>query len=971
MKMTSSFQHPEIFDLMQDDDDAEMSPNNVNNKKRAYAPKSTFQTGLSNYKRRVYSNFSPRYPDNGIDYDDMEDSLQFQLDMAPVYNGPPSDEPSFEEGKKEKEFRGDERQMQAIQLASEGKNIFLTGKAGTGKSWVTKKIVNKFNKDNKIIHVTAPTGIAAINVGGITINSWGNYQLGEYYDDFDRMWEEKTVKKIREMHTLLIDEISMLDGHTFDVIECMVSIIRCYNDEVNNKLRKIKDDAGSEHTMSDRMLQLRWDTISDLGLGDLPPFGGIQLIVVGDFYQLSPVPNEIDFLMTNKNLSEGDYDLKIGRQGAYAFESHAWRRIGFHPIELKKVHRQVENDGLLGFLSAIREGETDLVSKHQQTLQRLETPIIDYGDGIVPTELHSKNYVVEKRNRKELQNLTGAIVEFKSVDEVEFETKYKERFLVKYGLENDAYKSTPDLIASKKLPRKAREELKCKYDQLTQYAHETFFEKSCRVNNFYEMKQEAQVMLLWNLDLKGAKLANGSRGVIKGFFPAEGYYYLIEKEISSRGEGQKRSSNNEKKSDHSQPKEDTNNELKEELKVKDEPNFDDDPGSKKTDPDGSCKDYDFSNVSSHFVEKVKGFLSNSSDTFLTHEREEMKVILLTSTMKLFPYVEFTNVRGKNNSTRERMIRPKPFTKVYRKIGIATRWQIPLVLAWAISIHKSQGLTIERLQVDLVDCFAVGQAYVACSRGKDLESMTIKNFKPAEIKSSNKVKKFYQSLNSGHLYTPTWGNTIAEFDQYAKQKIKRQKDMEAIHKNKSCEKCSRMCVVRQIQTNRNNNKGRWYISCPGGDKREGHTWEFVNTIALQANLFSSPNTANNTSFQMFVPGEDGTVPDALLRKQFCLTGVFPELGGGSGLQLGKDKMKELIKSFGGKVTSCISGKTHYVIKGVEPGVKRLEDAFRKGITALDCAALRKVLIGGHFPVTRIGSAEKKINAITKCFKSSEQ
>eukprot|EP00986_Skeletonema_menzelii_P011736 scaffold6155_cov65-Skeletonema_menzelii.AAC.1 len=120
----------------------------------------------------------------------MEDSLRFQLDVAPIYGEPSSGGKASSEEDTTEEV-GDELQMKAIQLASDGENMFLTGKAGTGKSWVTKKIVSTFHtKLGKNIHVTAPTGIAAINVGGVTINSWGNYHLGSYFEDFDRMWEK-------------------------------------------------------------------------------------------------------------------------------------------------------------------------------------------------------------------------------------------------------------------------------------------------------------------------------------------------------------------------------------------------------------------------------------------------------------------------------------------------------------------------------------------------------------------------------------------------------------------------------------------------------------------------------------------------------------------------------------------------------------------------------------------------------------
>jgi hypothetical protein len=141
------------------------------------------------------------------DDDDDEQQLSQILEMAPEFDGITKGIEQLSLNEEVVEEIGDELQEKAIGLAAEGKNIFLTGKAGTGKSWTPRKIVAAC-RSRKKIHITAPTGIAAINVNGRTIHSWGGFGYGEYMQDFDKMMGPETMKKIRDTDTLLIDLIS-------------------------------------------------------------------------------------------------------------------------------------------------------------------------------------------------------------------------------------------------------------------------------------------------------------------------------------------------------------------------------------------------------------------------------------------------------------------------------------------------------------------------------------------------------------------------------------------------------------------------------------------------------------------------------------------------------------------------------------------------------------------------------------------
>jgi ATP-dependent DNA helicase PIF1 len=192
-------------------------------------------------------------------------------------------------------------------LAESGRNTFLTGPAGTGKSFN----IDGFTADHPDTEVTASTGVAALNVGGMTIHRWSGMLLGpkdgEDFGDYfmtlsrdNRPGVRRAFNRVRGADRLVIDEISMLPGRLLDYLDFHCRAIR-------------RDDR---------------------------PFGGIQVISTGDFLQLPPVRTDI----------RADYD--------WAFASRAWADAGFHTIELTRIRRQ-DDPGFAAALSAFRVGRID------------------------------------------------------------------------------------------------------------------------------------------------------------------------------------------------------------------------------------------------------------------------------------------------------------------------------------------------------------------------------------------------------------------------------------------------------------------------------------------------------------------------------------------------------------------------------------------------------------------------------------
>jgi hypothetical protein len=319
------------------------------------------------------------------------------------------------------------------------------------------------------------------------------------------------------------------------------------------------------------------------------------------------------------------------------------------------------------------------------------------------------------------------------------------------------------------------------------HAKKTFFKKSCRVDKCLELKENAQVMLLCNMDVNN-NLANGS---IEGFIPVVEYYKLLKKHV----EGQ------------NQP-----------CSAK--------PQEEENQTSNGLVDLAHPQINSELLQSAKESLTMVGDV-----NSQIRSIekILTTNIKHIPLVRFTNAM-------RLVVIPKQFSKEFKGFGYAIRWQIPLALAWAISIHKSQGMTIDWLNVDLKGCFAPGQAYVACSRGRGLQQMTVENFDVSEIKTSDVVKQFCKSFqNNFPTHFLTWADQLDEMITKVERERDVKKDILTLYKGKTCAKCGRSLSVYQVNTNQNNNKGKWYVRC-SEKYSNGHTFDFVTSLPSQNKRF---------------------------------------------------------------------------------------------------------------------------------------
>lgn len=272
-------------------------------------------------------------------------------------------------------------QKAASQYIFSGGNAFLTGAAGVGKSYLLNYLIQGLRekypeqqrrhnayaaststlqqKNDSRVVVAAATGIAATHIGGVTIHSWAGVRLGVGGARVlvpRVMQNEAACQRWRKAEVLVLDEVSMIDGMFFDALDAIGREVR------GNRSK---------------------------------PFGGIQLVLSGDFFQLPPV--------------------SLSRCG-FAFEAPAWSSAAVKMVELRTVVRQSGDTAFINLLNQVRVGACS-----KETTQALEACHVSRKalptDGIIPTKLYCTNKNVDQENDRNLAALSGREMVFNSTDQ--------------------------------------------------------------------------------------------------------------------------------------------------------------------------------------------------------------------------------------------------------------------------------------------------------------------------------------------------------------------------------------------------------------------------------------------------------------------------------------------------------------------------------------------------------------------------
>ena len=313
-------------------------------------------------------------------------------------------------------------QDEALAILKTGANCFLTGEPGSGKTHTVNQYVAWLRGVGVEPSITASTGIAATHIGGHTIHSWSGIGIKRELSDYelDRIAQtERVVRRVRNTSILIIDEVSMLSQDTLTMVEAVCREIR----------------------------------------GTNRPFGGLQVLLVGDFFQLPPISGRVSEEGQDSLLAEGSRPL-------FSFSSPAWKSLNPITCYLSEQHRQ-EDEKFLEILSAIRRGEVK--DEHRKLLGSRKR----VGHGTQAAQLFSHNADVDHLNDAELAKLYESARTFTMVS-----------------------RGSDGIVATLK--------------------------RGCLSPETLVLKVGARVMFTKN-DISGHSYVNGTLGIVTGFSSGNGY----------------------------------------------------------------------------------------------------------------------------------------------------------------------------------------------------------------------------------------------------------------------------------------------------------------------------------------------------------------------------------------------------------------------------------------------------------------
>lgn len=505
-----------------------------------------------------------------------------------------------------------EQQHALHSIVDEGKNVYVFGNAGTGKSLILQAAVLRLRRLGKRVAVTASTGIAGVAIGGSTLHAFAatfvQKNVGSHTWGYAKPMDKR---RVRDVDVLFIDEISMCSGEYFDRVSEHLALIR-------ERPRE--------------------------------PFGGLQVVLMGDFLQLQPVCEA----KKHGEHNGGRFCPAVCLNRGFAFQSFTWDALRLESVELTKVYRQGKDEAFARLLNGIRVGDRkagEEIVRYVTNNSNNNNNVNKEERGLSELHLFATNKSTNAHNKTKMDELRTEAETYEAMDKVKpyVDARHKDH------TEHKA-------ILKRHLPR---------------------IEEDWQAQPKLELKEGAEVIMLVNVEIDGKKLANGSRGKVVSL--------------------------NDANSDA---------EFKVHLKTRYEE-----------------------------LEKVPEKSRNEQRELDLLAKQIEWLENMAERGKKIPYVKFERW-----SYAIPML-PHPFTDEVIGFGWCIRVQIPLKIAFALSIHKSQGMSLDSAFVCGARIFAEGQLYVALSRCRSVSGLRVRNLDPTKITASKDALDFYNHLRDPERFAP--------------------------------------------------------------------------------------------------------------------------------------------------------------------------------------------------------------------------
>ena len=506
----------------------------------------------------------------------------------------------------------EEQQHALHSIVDEGKNVYVFGNAGTGKSLILQEAVLRLRRLGKRVAVTASTGIAGVAIGGSTLHAFAatfvQKNVGSHTWGYAKPMDKR---RVRDVDVLFIDEISMCSGEYFDRLSEHLALIR-------ERPRE--------------------------------PFGGLQVVLMGDFLQLQPVCEA----KKHGEHNGGRFCPAVCLNRGFAFQSFTWDALRLESVELTKVYRQGKDEAFARLLNGIRVGDRkagEEIVRYVTNNSNNNNNVNKEERGLSELHLFATNKSTNAHNKTKMDELRTEAETYEAMDKVK-------PYVDACHKDHTEHKA----ILKRHLPR---------------------IEEDWQAQPKLELKEGAEVIMLVNVEIDGKKLANGSRGKVVSL--------------------------NDANSDA---------EFKVHLKTRYEE-----------------------------LEKVPEKSRNEQRELDLLAKQIEWLENMAERGKKIPYVKFERW-----SYAIPML-PHPFTDEIIGFGWCIRVQIPLKIAFALSIHKSQGMSLDSAFVCGARIFAEGQLYVALSRCRSVSGLRVRNLDPTKITASKDALDFYNHLRDPERFAP--------------------------------------------------------------------------------------------------------------------------------------------------------------------------------------------------------------------------